>query len=109
MESAHIPGKWHTRKTENRVIQVVNEIGLIICEVDLKINDPDYPTPVASEANARLISATPDLLNALIELMKGVDSLPPITAIAGSPSLQWGIAQEAIKNATGKYSFPLNQ
>ena len=43
-----------------------------------------------------------ELLEALLELMEGVDGLPPLTAIAGLLGKQWTTCEEALIITTGK-------
>lgn len=57
---------------------------------------------VRNEHDAQLIAAAPDLLEALQNLMKGVEELPPLTAIAGILEKQYKQAQEAVKKALGE-------
>ncbi len=52
-------------------------------------------------ANAKLIAAAPELLEALEYLLKGVNDLPPLTAISGVLTQQCKEAESAIKKATG--------
>lgn len=52
------------------------------------------------EANAKLVAAAPELLEALQDLLKGVNGLPPLTAIAGVLTQQCKHAEAAIKKAT---------
>lgn len=54
-----------------------------------------------STANAHLISAAPELLNALQALMDGVANLPPLTAIEGALEKQYKQAEKAINKALG--------
>lgn len=65
-----------------------------ICEMS------DWMPEEEMEANAKLIAAAPDLLEALQNLMKGVEGLPPLTAIAGALEKQYKQAEQAIKKAT---------
>jgi len=69
METKHTQGEWIKKSPKNRVIQITNKENLIICEIDILINKVT-PTPSAAEANAKLIAAAPDLLEALIDLAK---------------------------------------
>ena len=54
-----------------------------------------------SLANARLIAAAPDLLEALMSLMDGVANLPPLVAIAGVLKTEWEQGLKAINKALG--------
>lgn len=55
-----------------------------------------------SIANARLIAAAPDLLEALIILMSGVAALPPLSPINGVLKAQYELAEKAVKKALGE-------
>jgi hypothetical protein len=54
-----------------------------------------------AKANAHLIAAAPELLNALQALMDGVANLPPLTAIGGALEKQYKQAENAINKALG--------
>lgn len=62
--------------------------------------DEHYPIEMA-KANARVIATAIQTLEALESLMKGVDGLPPLTAIEGVLSDQWEESIKAIESATG--------
>ncbi len=53
-------------------------------------------------ANAQLIAAAPDLLEALLSLMDGVANLPPLVAIDGVLKTEWEQGLKAINKALGK-------
>ena len=55
-----------------------------------------------AKANARLIAAAPDLLEALLSLMDGVANLPPLAAIDGVLKTEWEQGLKAINKALGK-------
>lgn len=55
-----------------------------------------------SLANAHLIAAAPDLLDALISLMEGIANLPPLVAIDGVLKTEWEQGLKAINKALGK-------
>ena len=68
------------------------------------VND-DSPTGKTAEgmkANAQLIAAAPDLLEALLSLMAGVANLPPIVALDGVLKTEWEQGLKAINKALGK-------
>jgi len=67
MERKHTPGPWTLSEWEDRydnALEVTGADGETICD-----NFPYYPHPV-SPANARLIAAAPDLLEALELLVR---------------------------------------
>lgn len=55
-----------------------------------------------SIANAQLIAAAPDLLEALMSLMDGIANLPPLVAIDGVLKTEWEQGLKAINKALGK-------
>jgi hypothetical protein len=55
-----------------------------------------------SLANAQLIAAAPDLLEALMSLMDGIAKLPPLVAIDGVLKTEWEQGLKAINKALGK-------
>ena len=65
----HTPGPWVLKDADQRLTRNigVKQIGVgvtPICEIDLGNCDPSYPEYIAM-ANANLIAASPDLLEAL--------------------------------------------
>lgn len=54
-----------------------------------------------AKSNAQLIATAPELLKALQNLMKGVEGLPPLTAIAGLLENEYREAEKAINKALG--------
>ncbi|HZX80492.1 MAG TPA: hypothetical protein VFE72_06035 [Lysobacter sp.] len=95
--SAHTPGPWAVCETPaNEYWRVGETIGYAvpcgqrICDVAL----------INREANARLIAAAPDLLEALQK------ALPLLARDAHAPDLEWDIAESAafaaIAKATGE-------
>ncbi len=63
MNAKHTPGPWETDGT------VVRAMGNDDFEVDLTENSTPFPT---TDANARLIAAAPELLNACVRMMVGI-------------------------------------
>ena len=68
------------------------------------VNEDSTPGKTAEEmkANAQLIAAAPDLLEALLSLMDGVANLPPLVAIDGVLKTEWEQGLKAINKALGK-------
>jgi hypothetical protein len=68
------------------------------------VNDDSTPGKTSEEmkANAQLIAAAPDLLEALLSLMDGVANLPPLVAIDGVLKTEWEQGLKAINKALGK-------
>lgn len=68
------------------------------------VNDgsPIDKTAEEMKANAQLIAAAPDLLEALLSLMAGVANLPPIVALDGVLKTEWEQGLKAINKALGK-------
>lgn len=52
-----------------------------------------------SKANAQLIAAAPEMLEALIALMDGISNLPPLASIAGTLEKQYKQAEKVINKA----------
>lgn len=48
--------------------------------------------------DANLIATAPEMLEALIGLMKGVNKLPPLTAIQGVLTKEWDVCIELLKS-----------
>lgn len=88
-EFKHTPGPWHTGEGQaNRIVYAPN--GYAIC--DTKVFHC-YSTTHEDKANARLIAAAPDLLEALEAIQAYAD-----VALA-KPELFGGI--EAVRNLRG--------
>ena len=75
-----------------------------VCQADKDIiidnaMDSDYRArrQVETLANAQLIAAAPELLFALQNLMKGIEGLSPLTAIAGMNGKEYKQAEKANK------------
>ena len=86
MEAQHTPGPW---KQANTFVYALNDRGFnrFTCIVQ------DAHTPLEElEANARLIAAAPDLLEALQNLENDDGSIPYHA---------WALVQAAISKATG--------
>lgn len=66
---------------------------VLVCT--LNVSHQDY------ELNGSLISAAPELLDALQALMEGVANLPTLTAIDGVLEKQYKQAEKAINKALG--------
>lgn len=87
-------GEWKIPEPYNTF--VYGSEGKLICQIKYA------PFSEESTANARLISASPELLDALQALMDGVANLPPLTAIEGALEKQYKQAEKAINKAIGK-------
>lgn len=77
----------------------------IISELEQKVIAHIYITPPSiteeNTANANILSAAPDLLLALKNLMLGVENLPALSAISGVLAEQYKQGEIAIKKAYG--------
>jgi len=97
MTSKHTPGPWavHDHPTDPYQYghHVTTEDGLTICSVtyQLPVNTPHGVEEATRVANARLIAAAPELLEALQTLVDAVDP----------ESTGWSEAVAAIAKATG--------
>jgi len=57
---------------------------------------------IAHPEHARVFATSPKVIASLIKLMRGIEGLPPLTAIAGVLTEEWNICEIALKEATGK-------
>lgn len=94
--SAHTPGPWHYSRLDEWTHSVVTKHGKLLdgsdnCWAIASVNKNREPE---HEANARLISAAPDLLSAVRGLL---DALPSATT---HPAIK--AARAAIAKATGE-------
>jgi len=95
MKTKHTQGEWRVSKSGNpqfKTCVVAEDMGSVCFITDW--------TEEEAKANAKIISAAPELLESLKQLMEGVDGLPPLTAITGTLTKQYKQAQQAIKKAT---------
>ena len=61
MKGAHTPGPWEVKRVERFHVGIPGQIGA-------------DPADFLTEANARLIAAAPDLLQALVQLLDAIDN-----------------------------------
>ena len=67
MSTKHTPGKWHTEEPFNVWSETGALIARVNCPMDPKKDDDEFDPPWEMGcANARLISATPDLYEACL-------------------------------------------
>ena len=86
----HTPGPWHIARFEASTVEIRNDRGLTVAEVGDSSQE--------DEANAHLIAAAPELLEALRCLIDGDEGMWRHDA----PSEAWDeIARAAIAKATG--------
>lgn len=90
MTASHTPGPWLWLGTEGTIAMIVDEDGYSIARVEALENSTAHH---ALQANLRLMTAAPDLLDALQAIMAGV------AGCQREP--QWEAARAAIKRATG--------
>lgn len=103
MKAKHTPGPWAVEDPMFGELTIV-ETGKqtyewrFIASIDISPNDPDHSIPIfEAKANARLISAAPDLLAALKELVGQRDAhFHTLSA--------WDAARAAIAKAEGSQS-----
>ena len=103
MESKITKGDWSVQ-----TIDLIDFKSMcIISEYEQKVIAHIYLThPKITEENtenANLISAAPDLLKALNNLMSGVENLPALSSISGVLEQQYKQAQLAVKKAYGHH------
>jgi len=93
-EKKYTKGEWDV----NRVIYDV--YGTYFLKGINGQTDSDLETE--DIANLSLISAAPNLLEALEDLIKGIDELPPIVALQSVLEKQYKKAEKAIAKAYGE-------
>ena len=103
MSTRHTPGPWQVSAgaVDNPRLIVENDLGLPVCAMSLRGVQGDLNV---MEANARLIAAAPDLLEALIEIRAYLSKCPPHGEdITGT---EWGRVMDlsgvALNRAEGK-------
>lgn len=91
MSKQYTPGPWHIGMRPGPI--VYGELGEQVadCRMGLDVSDEQ-------RANARLIAAAPELLNACRYLLTKIDSLAP--RLAGL--MEYEYAKQAIAKATGQ-------
>jgi hypothetical protein len=97
-ELKHAPGPWHIdTQNEDGLVFIKPIPGQIICEVD--------PTP-EQEANCNLISAAPELLKGLTDLLNHIynvaEEMEGLEAFEGFDYDIIEYCESAINKATGK-------
>jgi hypothetical protein len=107
--SARTPGPWFADKLQDRNAFNVFPAGatLALLQVAGPIHDGAHPYALATEANARLIAAAPELLEALRDLVLNVNEAMRTGGWVPTPLQQsfWDSmveAQHAIAKAEGK-------
>jgi len=102
MSNAHTPGPWLVA-TSNSWRRIVNSRGLEVCTPTLQHSDkhPDlcFPNGGAEGADARLIAAAPELLEALQPFVTRNSSEESITLVLNTSDVKR--ARAAIAKATG--------
>lgn len=85
-------------------IEFENYDILCVAREDTAISQQTFGGKATEEmkANAHLIAAAPELLDALLSLMDGVANLPPLSAIDGVLKTEWEQGLKAINKALGK-------
>lgn len=88
METKHTKGKWYAVDSSGTVIAAKGEKYTTICKV-LNISEE-------GDANAKLIAAAPDMLEALIEAKRMYEEVQPCGGWQGV----YEMIESAIKKAT---------
>jgi len=96
--SKHAPGPWRAECVKTSCGHAW-QIGPFNCCIYVDHRAPDEPDGVEAEANAKLIAAAPDLLEALKELVVRVD-LPASRYEPSKTIIAIDNAHAAIKEAT---------
>lgn len=74
MSTKRTPGDWYTKREGSSTVYVFSRIGGGLVQ-EVAACGPTNDGPEQQEANARLISAAPELLEALAELAGLVDDI----------------------------------
>jgi len=93
----HTPGPWHV---EGMYVCPVGYQSNPICGVSRYLGQPDENI----SANARLIAAAPDMLEALKEALELAKLAESLTGCRGDDDYVWGVQEKisaAIAKATG--------
>lgn len=101
MSAQHTPGPWHYGiNRSGHSFLVKDPEGRLVCNMSWHHSSREhYPLQAESEANARLIAAAPELLEALTAAWNSMD-----TSIPGSPGSPIEKARAALAKATGAAS-----
>ncbi len=110
MNSKHTPGPWITTPTFSHVFRNEGEHDGVICAMprnDSPIQWVCDPASLENSANARLIAAAPDLLEALKEVIQSVENWACACEINGegknnAAAVYVRNARQAIAKAEGK-------
>jgi hypothetical protein len=111
MDTKHTPGPWEVRCGQEtnrpRAIVAPNDTGPGGVGSIVRWNGIGFPSSPAAQANARLIAAAPDMLEALQEIADGLantGSTPGQWMTRIRKDDAWRIAAAAIRKATGEQS-----
>jgi len=77
--SKHTPGPWSHATDFGQVGSIETDDGLVIAQAQALVSDPDRSV---RNANARLIAAAPDLLEALYNMLEDGDKTDREQALA---------------------------
>ena len=95
MNTQHTPGPWAVVASwEDYMVEAPNKEEIIF-------QDGPYQTPSIKEANARLIAAAPDLLEALLECLQHLERDDQHIDALGWKMPHYTKACDAIAKATG--------
>ncbi|VEF98829.1 hypothetical protein [Pseudomonas aeruginosa] len=85
----HTPGPWEIERYSDGLIQIVGDVR-IVSDDEENVTTVVEAVARGDEANARLISAAPELLEALVALVECEQTTPAL----------WEAARSAIAKAT---------
>jgi hypothetical protein len=101
-QAKHTPGPWWTLRTRSNLRVSINGKGWTrFAKVVVRMNDADHDSDEGL-ANARLIAAAPELLEALRELNAALNDGLCNSGIPGFDSGRLGRAQDAATVAIAK-------
>ncbi len=87
--SKHTPGPWEIERYSDGLIQIVGDVR-IVSDDEENVTTVVEAVSRGDEANARLIAAAPELLDALVALVECEQTTPEL----------WEAARAAIAKAT---------
>lgn len=110
-EQRHTPGPWRAQRN-NAFWEIAPAEGAGVGDVPFRIGDvcasaPDLPDGGLQEANARLIAAAPELLEALTEIRDEIARAPYVVRshfLETGALVIWERAWRAVAKAEGRSS-----
>ena len=104
MTTKHTPGPWEIERYSDGLIQIVGDLKVISDDEEHFTTVVEQISATNEEANARLIAAAPDLLEALKDLADDISDRFDMDSPSTNPGIKHCIAaaRYAIRKATGE-------